>query len=95
VRSPILFAIFTTAAIAANPPAPTGLLTNSIENPQAIDVAPPALSWVMNELGWIHLLRKLKIVVMECMSKCFGNIVIGCQPHRNRLVCKVSRPFQV
>ena len=37
------------SATAATPDAPTGLLTNGIVQPQAVDVAPPAFSWVMND----------------------------------------------
>ena len=48
--STVLAACLTFLSLAAaNPAAPTGLLTNGIENPQAIDVAPPAFSWVMND----------------------------------------------
>ena len=35
--------------IAAVPGAPTGLLVNGIANPQAIDLAAPSFSWVMND----------------------------------------------
>ncbi len=44
-----LFALGISSAIAADPTAPTGLLTNSIVAPDAIDVAPPSFSWVMND----------------------------------------------
>jgi alpha-L-rhamnosidase len=34
---------------AAHPAPPTDLLVNQIHNPQAIDVAPPSFSWIMND----------------------------------------------
>lgn len=36
-------------ASALPPEAPTGLLVNGIEGPQAIDLTPPSFSWVMND----------------------------------------------
>lgn len=46
----VLLILFVTASARAVPPgAPTGLLTNGIVDPQAVDVAPPAFSWVMND----------------------------------------------
>lgn len=35
--------------VSAVPAAPAGLLTNGIREPQAVDVAPPAFSWIMND----------------------------------------------
>lgn len=36
-------------SVAAVPDAPTGLLVNGIRNPQAIDIASPSFSWIMND----------------------------------------------
>lgn len=44
---PLCIALLGGRAGAAAPDAPTGLLSNGIENPQAIDPAPPSFSWVM------------------------------------------------
>jgi hypothetical protein len=42
--------ILTSATLhAALPTAPTGLLTNGIVNPQAIDLSAPSFSWIMND----------------------------------------------
>ena len=49
MRIPVLIILVSSYAHAATPDAPTGLLTNSIKNPQAIDLAPPAFSWIMND----------------------------------------------
>jgi alpha-L-rhamnosidase len=49
MRVSLLILLITTCARAATPDAPTGLLTNGIVQPQAVDVAPPAFSWVMND----------------------------------------------
>lgn len=39
----------TISACASVPESPTGLLTNGIHNPQAIDLQSPAFSWMMND----------------------------------------------
>ena len=50
MKLPVFITLFAMVCplTAAIPTAPTGLLTNGIANPQAIDVGSPVFSWVMN-----------------------------------------------
>jgi len=51
------------AAQAAPPDAPTGLLTNGIASPRAIDVAAPSFSWIMNDADRGEIQTAWQIVV--------------------------------
>jgi alpha-L-rhamnosidase len=59
----VLAALLARAALAVDPAAPTGLLTNGIRDPQAVDVAPPAISWTMNDPGRGEMQTAYQIVV--------------------------------
>ena len=59
----LLFSLGIATAIAADPSAPTGLLTNGIDSPDAIDVAPPSFSWIMNDPNRGEVQTARRIVV--------------------------------
>ena len=63
MKSIALAALLARASFAADPAAPTGLLTNGIRDPQAVDVAPPALSWTMNDADRGEVQTAYQIVV--------------------------------
>ncbi len=48
---------------ATNPTAPTSLLVNGTSNPKAIDVAPPAFSWIMNDADRGEIQSAWQVVV--------------------------------
>jgi alpha-L-rhamnosidase len=45
----IALTMLSSASLAATPGPPNGLLVNGIKEPDAIDAAPPLLSWIMND----------------------------------------------
>jgi alpha-L-rhamnosidase len=68
MRSFIPFFLATAALHAASPTAPSELLTSGIENPQAIDVALPSFSWMMNDTDRGETQTSYQILVSSTSS---------------------------
>jgi alpha-L-rhamnosidase len=68
MRQLIPIILITANLHAESPTAPTGLLANGIENPQAIDVAPPSFSWIMNDADRGEIQTSYQILVSSSSS---------------------------